>query len=228
MNSFAKYLSKNLDIALGHRVNDMQQERDGAWSLGFEKTAAGDIQDRSGYHGVICTAPPPQALALLPQGFSKREHLANVRMDACFALMIGLDQKIDTGWDSLRVNDLPVAWLAMNSSKPDRAASVSTLMIHSAPEWSNENVETDRDEIKNILMGITTALTDLDLSAPAYSTLHRWLYASVSQSPHIPCLMDKKLNIVACGDWCLGGRVEGAALSGQAAAQALMRQLSSA
>lgn len=226
MNNFAKYLANGLDIALNHRVKTLQKSSDGTWSLFFESTEKGKIQDRSGYHAIICTAPPAQATALLPQSFSEYATLSEARMDACFALMIGLDKVVDLGWDSLRVSDLPVAWLAMNASKPGRDKTKTTLMVHSAPNWSNENVDTDRAEIQSIMTDITTALTRLDLSDPAYVTLHRWLYASVNQSPERPCLVDDTQNLVACGDWCLGGRVEGAGLSGKAAAKAVTEMFS--
>ena len=222
MNSFAKFLAKGLDVSVGERVSSMERKSDGLWTLYFEDSVSGPIQDRSGFDAVICTAPPAQAETLLPQGFSERDALASAQMDACFALMIGLPQVIDVGWDSLRVNDLPVSWLAVNSAKPGRKAMPGTLMVHASPEWSNANVETDRDEIINTMISITALLTKLDLSDPSYITLHRWLYASVSKTPEKPCLFDSENNLVAAGDWCLGGRVEGAALSGLAAAECLM------
>ena len=222
MNSFAKFLAKDLDVQLSRRVSSMDQKSDGLWTLSFEETADGPVQDRSGFDAVICTAPPAQAQKLLPKDFSERAALEKSQMNACFALMVGLPEAIDVGWDSLRVNDVPVSWLAVNSSKPERKAVPATLMIHASPEWSNDNVETDKEEIRNTLLTIASLLTKLDLTNPSYITLHRWLYASVAQSPETPCLFDKKRNIVVAGDWCLGGRVEGAALSGLAAAEHLL------
>jgi len=55
--------------------------------------------------------------------------------------------------------------------------------FHASPEWSNDNVETDKEEIRNTLLTIASLLTKLDLTNPSYITLHRWLYASVAQSP---------------------------------------------
>ncbi len=224
MNSFAKFLAKEADVNLGHAVTGLKRETDNRWTLSFDESASPEhlIQDRTGFDAVICTAPPVQAQAILPSNFSESKSLKHARLDACFALMIGLHDPINVGWDSLRVSDLPVAWLAVNSSKPGRRSDLGALMVHAAPEWSNENKETDRDEIQNTLLTIASSLTRLDLTNPAYLTLHRWLYASVAQSPERPCLYDKEQNLIAAGDWCLGGRVEGAALSGLAAAHALI------
>jgi predicted NAD/FAD-dependent oxidoreductase len=226
MNSFAKYLAEsaqlNPNILLGQRVKHLTRENDGLWTLSFESNDTGPVQDRSGFNAVICTAPSPQASLLLPHNFAARSKLDGAQMDACFALMIGLKDPIDLGWDTLRVNDLPVSWLAVNSAKPGRASDNVTLMVHASPEWSNANVNTDRAEILEVMMSITAALTRLNLKDPEYVTLHRWLYASVSKSPETPCLVDEDKSLVAAGDWCLGGRVEGAALSGLAAAEAVL------
>lgn len=222
MNSFAKFLAKDLDITLGCRVQSLKREADGSWTLIFEDGKDGPIQDRGGFDALICTAPSEQAKVLLPQDFSGHADINQTQMDACFALMIGLDKPFDIGWDTLRVNDLPVSWLAVNSAKPGRGAA-ATLVVHASPDWSNQNVDTDREDVQNLLLDVTAALTRLDLSAPSHISLHRWLYASVSQSPQKPCLVDKSKNLIAAGDWCLGGRVEGAAMSGIAAAEAIER-----
>jgi len=56
--------------------------------------------------------------------------------------------------------------------------------------------------------------------AKPHIALHRWLYASSQISPNAPCLASDGL--VVAGDWCLGGRVQGAWLSGRATAKALL------
>ncbi len=221
MNSFAKFLAKDLEVILGSQIKALHREDDGRWTLFFEDGPDGPAQDRGGFDAIICTAPSVQAKALLPPDFSAYSDVEATKMDACFALMIGLEKPFDIGWDTLRVNDLPVSWLSVNSAKPGRG-DVGTLVVHASSEWSNSNVDTDREEVQNLLLDVTTALTRLDLRAPSHLSLHRWLYASVSKSPQKPCLIDSDKKLVAAGDWCLGGRVEGAALSGLAAAEAVM------
>ena len=214
MNSFAKFLAEGLDIATLHKVSTLQRDREGLWTLGFEDVGGGGVQERSGFDAVICSTPSEQTKNLLPDDFADRAALNIAKMQPCFALMIGLTGPIDPGWESLRVNDLPVAWLAVNSAKPDRADNFGTLVVHASPEWSKMNLETDRDEVQSTLMEITAALTRLDLTRPAHISLHRWLYSSVENSPEKPFLSDTDKNLFAIGDWCQGGRVEGAAMSG--------------
>ncbi len=51
---------------------------------------------------------------------------------------------------------------------------------------------------------------------------HRWRYALPTEPLPEPCLFDAELAIAACGDWGRGPRVEGAYLSGCAAAGRLL------
>jgi predicted NAD/FAD-dependent oxidoreductase len=110
MNSWPKALAQGLDIFAGARVTKLSYI-DGSWRLYFE-----DGSEDSGYDYVICAVPSVQALDLLPPNFSGIEALKVTKMEACFALMIGLEGERDFGWDSLRVKDSAVAWMAVNSS----------------------------------------------------------------------------------------------------------------
>ena len=51
---------------------------------------------------------------------------------------------------------------------------------------------------------------------------HRWRYALVEQAAGLPCLWDGAALLGACGDWCLGGRVEAAFDSGRALAACIL------
>ena len=223
MNNFAKFLADGLNIVTHHKVSSLKRDDEGLWTLGFEETEQGASQDRSGFDYVICTTPPEQAVDLLPFDFKDIESLKAAKMEACYALMIGVTGPIDPGWESLRVSDLPVAWLAVNSAKPGRADNMGTVVAHASAEWSNANIETSREDVQAVMMEITAALTRLDLSQPEHVSLHRWLYASVANSPEKPFLGDADKKLFAIGDWCQGGRVEGAALSGFAVADYILQ-----
>jgi len=53
---------------------------------------------------------------------------------------------------------------------------------------------------------------------PEHLSAHRWRYALPTEPLPEPCLFDPRLQLAAAGDWCGGPRVEGAFLSGCAAA----------
>jgi len=214
MNSLPKFWAKDLDIELGRPVRKVMKT-DG-WALRFENGST-----ESGFDGVICTLPPTQAKEIFPENIAFPQAATAAEMHACFALMIGLAQPIEFGWDTLRVKNLPIDWIAVNSAKPGRPKTVGTLVIHSEAKWSDDHVDADRGWIENVMLKCASALIGLPLEDSPHIALHRWLYASSKSSPNVDCLsLD---GIVLAGDWCLGGRVQGAWLSGRAAARVFLK-----
>lgn len=212
MNSWPKVMAHDLDISLSARVSKLSH-LGGGWKLHFE-----DGTEQDGFDQVICAVPSVQAKDLMPNNFSGMAALKATKMNACFALMVGFEGRHDFGWDSLRVNDSAVAWMAVNSSKPGRNKGVTTLMVHAGPEWSDVHADADKAWVKSVLEASIEDICEIDYTASIHRILHRWLYASVSESPKTGALHDPALGLTACGDWCHGGRVEGAYLSGLAAA----------
>lgn len=219
MNSWAKALAKDLNITLGARLSSLSRDSH-KWTLSFE-----DGKNIGSFDAVICAVPSVQTEALLPAEFSGMDTIKATKMDACFALMVGFEGQHDFGWDSLRVNEDVNAWLAVNSDKPGRNKKLTTLMVHAAPGWSNKHAEADRDWVQAEMEASASKLCGIDISKAPHRVLHRWLYASVSTSSKQDALHDPNLGLLACGDWCLGGRVEGAFLSGLAAADSLLNSL---
>lgn len=215
MNSWTKALATGLNVQVGKRVMSMSRSNNKTWTLTFE-----DGETENGFDAVISTIPPTQVLDILPKNFSGVSDVKRAKMDVCFALMLGFKAPLKLSWDTLRLNNLPIGWISVNSAKPGRGPA-STLIIHSAPEWSNAHVESDRDWVESVLLKVGSEIIGQDLSSADHIALHRWLYSSVSQGVGKAVIFDKNLNIALCGDWCVGGRVEGAFLSGLAAAEAL-------
>lgn len=219
MNSWVKALADGLDVRLQKRVSSITKNDD-LWSLDFEN---GERED--GFDWVIIAAPSEQVEAIFPKDFSQRAVLEAVKMDACFALMLGLSDKPDLAWDTLRQEDGPAAWIALNSAKPKRPDGMATLMVHSGPAWSESHIDANRDDVAAMMLSAAGTATGLELSNSAYQTLHFWRYASVKNGAGQGCLIDAHKKLIAAGDWCLGGRVEGAYLSGLATAEAIISAL---
>ena len=218
MNSWIKAMASPLNIKTSARVSALKRDEPG-WMLEFEGGAK-----EAGFDTVICAVPAPQAKALLePLAFAQLPEINSAKMEACFALMLGFHAPQALPWHSLRSLDGPASWIAVNSAKPARPKGGATLMVHSGPNWSNENVDRDKAELQAEMIMAASDLTGLDLARADYSTIHRWLYAAVSKGAGQACLADGPRKIVACGDWCLGGRVEGAWLSGKAAAEQVLK-----
>ena len=211
MNSLPKWLAQGLDVDLGRRVSAVLPE--GGWTLEFE-----DGSSESGFSKLAIAVPAPQALALLPEGFTHRSAVERAEMNPCFALMVGLEGVHDFGFATLRAKGLPVDWMAVNSAKPGRPDHPATLMMHSEAAWSRAHVDADRDHVASVLRQTASDLLFHDLSGAPHLTLHRWLYSSVETPAGELCLWDAEMGLGLCGDWCPGGRIEGAWQSGTALA----------
>ncbi|WP_409432226.1 NAD(P)/FAD-dependent oxidoreductase [Litorimonas sp. RW-G-Af-16] len=222
MNSWPKYLAKDLTIHLGERISRISREGQ-VWTLNFESSRASETFD-----GVICTLPPAQAEQVLPKDFAHYTDVKKAKLDACFAVMIGLDRDLNLGWDTLRVNAPPVAWMAVNSAKPGRKHAPSTLVIHADAVWSETHQDAERDWVQAQLIDQAEVITKFNLAEAPHIATHRWLYASPSErleASQNNVYYDATLNLAACGDWCAGGRVQGAWLSGRAAALEILKKL---
>jgi renalase len=64
-------------------------------------------------------------------------------------------------------------------------------------------------------------ITPHDFSGPPWRDLHRWRFANVDWAVGKPYLFDSDAGLAACGDWCLGNRVEAALGSGRSLGQAI-------
>ena len=81
--------------------------------------------------------------------------------------------------------------------------------------------------LENLYHAFRTA-TAVEVPKPVFAAAHRWRYARVEEPLGEPCLFDTDLQIGACGDWCLGGKVEVALASGRALAGRIIDDRASA
>lgn len=214
MNGICKSLSEDLDVRAGCKIEALERRKDG-WRL---QEASGDMHGP--FDWVISTAPAPQTEILFPKSFSGMEQLSRVEMLGCFALMLGFDAPIDLPWSALKSGVPPVGWMAINSAKPGRDDAFS-LLVQSNNAWAEQHLEDDPEAVQATLLHAASDLAGIDLSIATHQVLHRWRYAATATPVAEPFLMDRDLQIAACGDWCLGSKVEAAFLSADALADAI-------
>lgn len=220
MNAIAKHLAIGLDVRTGSQVEALRGD-DHGWTVALVDGT------RIEADGVIATAPVPQTLALLANGeveLSPREHeaLAAIEYEPCIALMAVLDGS--SGLAAPGAVDPaagPIDWLADGQLKGISAASAVT--IHATAEFSRSRWDATDDEIADSLLSAAR----LDASAvPGMVQVHRWRYARPSVGhPERWLQLDGSAPFVCAGDAFGGAKVEGAALSGLAAAGAMARAL---
>ncbi|NNF57030.1 MAG: NAD(P)-binding protein, partial [Rhodothermaceae bacterium] len=211
MSSLARHLATSLPVRYETRVERVA--RDGRhWRL--QDTEGTDLGT---YDAVLITAPPPQSAPLLADAPALAEQVRSVTMLPCWAVMVTFAEPLPLAFDGLFVHDAPLSWAARNSSKPERPDGESWV-LHGAPGWSADRLEADPETVGTRLLAAFFEATGLDPVEAPFVQAHRWRYSMADEPLSVGCLWDPEQRIGACGDWCHGSRVEGAFLSGMAAA----------
>jgi len=179
-----------------------------------------DVPGNGAFDAIVLAIPAPQALPLA--GRSLEPALARVRFAPCWALMLAGEVAMEDS--HLTPDDPVVAWIADTASKPQRNKQQPAIVVHARGQWSRDNLEIEREEAAGLLMANVRRLMPR-LGAPSTVMAHRWRYALVEQVATRPCLWDGTRRIGACGDWCIGPRVEAAFLSGEAMAREVIAGL---
>ncbi|WP_299827779.1 NAD(P)/FAD-dependent oxidoreductase [uncultured Roseobacter sp.] len=176
--------------------------------------------DLGRFDWVISTAPSLQTARLMPPAFAGHPSLEAAVMQGCYSLMLGFDTPQMLNWDAAWVGQDPLAWIAVNTSKPGRPAQ-HCIVAQTSNRWADTNLERDQDTVRAELISAVEAVTGLAASTAAYISLHRWRYASVATPSATPFLIDPDNRLAAAGDWCGAGKVEAAFDSASALAEAL-------
>lgn len=211
MNAICKWLAREVEVRTQTHITRLIEDRAG-WQIETR-----DNETFGPFDWVVSTAPSVQTAALMPEAFAHRETLSQVEMHGCFALMLGFDRALDLGWQAIKSGLEPIGWMAANSEKPGRQTSCS-ILVQSNNAWAQAHLEDPPERIQATLLAEASALADVELSRATHQSLHRWRYASTPKPAGRPYLLDADLRLAACGDWCLGSKVEAAFESAQALA----------
>jgi predicted NAD/FAD-dependent oxidoreductase len=205
MISLASHLAAGLDVQAGVRIEAV--ERSGReWRL-VDDTGV----DVGHFDRVIVAVPAKQAAALLMAAPKLRHAAERVRMAPCWAGMFVFEDRLPTDFDGAFLSEGPLSWIARDSSKPGRP-NFESWVVHGTPEWTARHWDVHRNDIPD-LMAVELEKVVGPLPGRSFQRAHRWGYA-LADVPARELLYEGALGIGAVGDWCVGGRVEGALLSG--------------
>ena len=173
---------------------------------------------------LLVTMPPEQARELLagtPAHEACSEALDPLDMRPCWALMAVLDQSLLADWDAAFVNQGALGWICSQAAKPGRPAA-QAWVFHATPEWSQEHLEHSAEQVADLLLEAALALPGAAPVQAEFALAHRWRFALPDNPLDHGCLWFDRYHLGLAGDWCAGSRVEGAYLSGTAAAGRLL------
>ena len=199
------------------------------WQLQTEGPGA-TSSVHSGFDAVVMAVPSVQAQAMLLSSQIAKPlmgEIAKVSVAPCWTLMLAFPQAAQPAlahlgpqWNAARSTHHRIAWLARESSKPGRGP-IERWTVQASAEWSTRHLEDDAERVKAKLLKAFTEVTGIR-AQPPYAEVHRWRYAQTTEPLGKSHLWDAKLGIGACGDWCLGHRVEDGFVSGLELALAVL------
>jgi renalase len=200
-------------------------ERDPVNAAGWQLRTEGNggaQQVYAGFDAVLFSQPAVPAEALISSSGLETpvaDALSKVAIAPCWTLMLAYPQAVRPGlttlgpqWNAARSTHHRIAWLARESSKPGRNV-VERWTVQASPAWSAEHLEDDAPRVQAKLLKAFAEVTGIR-AAPAYSEVRRWRYAQTTHPLGRSHLWDAAGSLGACGDWCLGHRVEDAFISG--------------
>lgn len=218
MTAIAKDLELELRVERQLLVKRVAFEK-GRWDIETDKLGV----VRSRY--LVITAPVPQAMALLDGGGitlppEADRALRAIRFHRCLAALAVLDRPsaIESHEGALKLDGEPLQWISDNYRK-GVSPKVPTVTIHSTPAFAERHWDVeDTVRIPKLLEAAAPHLKAKVLSCEC----HRWGFSQPLSGYFDECFLNAERKLAIAGDGLAGGRVEGAALSGLAAAERLL------
>ena len=221
MTSIPKHLSHSLEVKSGERAMEVSQEDDG-WKV----TCESDLEVTGA--ALLLTPPAPQSLALTETGNYElpedaRNQLAEISYDPCIALMALVEDPTGVPEPGgMQIKDEPLDWIGDNHRKG--ISEVPGITIHAGPQWSREHYDVPDGEIVDSLLEFAGEYLGSNVAPRVIETsVARWRYSWVTNPHPEPCLVaSEEPTLLFAGDGFGQPKVEGAALSGLAAADYLL------
>ena len=218
MNALAKHLAAGLDVRCSTFVFALRRGRTGpsggCWSVGVDDGTTVEAD------AVVVTCPVPQASSLMiTADVDLPAALRETDYDRTLALLTVLDgDPAIPPPGGVQAADRTFSFVGDNRAKG--ISAVPAVTFHASPEWSL--VWWERPDAQEALL--EDARPWLGSARVVTSQLKRWRFATPRRLWPDPCWTsdDGPGPLVVAGDAFAGPRIEGAALSGIAAADALI------
>lgn len=218
MTAIPKFLAEGLPLEQNVRAAAIRQTNTG-WET--QTDSGRRINSRS----LLVTPPVPQTLALLEEGevsLPKQdwEALRRIAYDPCIALLIVADapsRLLEPG--AVRFDTGDIRWIADNRLKG--VSRQTALTIHTSPAYSRSRWDTDPENIAEEILQLASDW--LDTKSVRAWQVQKWRFSQPRTIyPEQYLAIEGRYPLVFAGDAFGGPRVEGAALSGLAAADFLL------
>ncbi|MBN8531030.1 MAG: FAD-dependent oxidoreductase [Alphaproteobacteria bacterium] len=204
MNSLCKALAGGLRVVTNTEIAPLTARDSNGWRL-----CDGGDKELGVFDWVISTAPPAQTQRLFRGHLSDNALHGSAVMQGCYALMLGFRRPWHKKWIAARLQESPLAWLSVNSTKPGRDAGITCLVAHSSNGWADAHMDDDMAQAEAFLIKELRNVSGIDPHEADYCSLHRWKYA-IAEKAAREVHLDPILQLASVGDWCGGQRIEDA------------------
>ena len=173
----------------------------------------------SGFDAVLLALPNGQARDLLEVSKLTPKlaaAVAKAEVAPCWTLLLAFPQanqpSLGPQWNAARSTHHRIAWLARESSKPQRSR-IERWTVQASVAWSREHFADDAQRVQAKLLKAFAEVTGIR-AEPSHAEVKLWRFAQTTKPLGKSHLWDAKAGIGVCGDYLLGCRVEDAFVSG--------------
>ncbi|MCS7210208.1 MAG: FAD-dependent oxidoreductase [Chloroherpetonaceae bacterium] len=219
MTAIAKHIARHLEVHLNETVSKFYPNHK-AWHI---ETTDGKLYQAE---SLILTPPVPQSLELVRKsGISipirEKRMLEAVTYLPCLGVLALLEQESKVPHPGgLWLYDDAVLWLGDNQKKG--VSQVPAVTIHATPAFSRTYWDADDAAISKALIEHASKWLGAKV---LYAEVKRWRYSAPDSFVPEPFIaLNAPLPLIFAGDAFVSPCVEGAVLSGMAAAEYLLRQ----
>ena len=218
MTAVPKLLAKGVEVRLEKQIASLSVVA----SRWLARTKDGETFTAG---ALLLTPPVPQSLALLDVGGFElikpmRTRLEAIEYERCLVVLAVLDGPSQIPSPGGRqFTEGPISWLADNQLKgisPQPAVTIHASQAFSVEHWEGDRQESGRELLLAAVPWLGAAVKEFQV--------HAWRYSKPLRAEECACLLANEAPpLIFAGDAFAGSKVEGAALSGWAAAELLQQ-----
>lgn len=217
MSAMTQWMAQSLNVQYQSTISRIERKGK-VWHLYEDNLELGQ------FDWVILTMPPEQVCELLSTDHAFYSPLSTIKMQACFALRIVLNEDVDLGFNAALVRNHDISWISKNSSKPKRIGAPA-IIVQSTNNWADAHLADDLEQIEQHMLGCLNEITGLKQSAIESSDVKKWVFANAPRQAGSDYLLDCDTGIAVCGDGLVHGRIESAFTSAQQLAMVISANL---
>lgn len=222
MTALAKALAAPLTVHVSTQVTQIDTMPDG-WAVVAKHLGTGETTTHTAA-ALLMTPPAEQSLALMASGNAAlpaavTAALGRITYNPCFAVLARLDAPSTVpAPGGVFMPGEPLSWIADNQQKG--ISDEPAVTLHAGPEYTRAHYD---DDPAAVAAALVAAARDVIGPAEVLETqVQRWRYSQPAvMHPEKTLFTAQPAPLAFAGDAFDGARVEGAALSGMAAAAAL-------